>query len=275
MSNPPSELEALRERLAAVERTLVEKDRRSKRLRRLARWGAVVVLFAAGGVFAANGNCPNGLPFCFAANSPALAGSVNHNFAQLKEWLEAKVGPTSASTITSTGVTVNGSLAVVGDQSINGRLIGTNSAGNFHLDTADFGNKAMYFNWFSGNNGVVFGNGSQAQAARIDAAGNTALSGRLNVGAGGGNVPHQCVIRTTTTSYNAACSAGEIAISGGGRCNGLWRLTESLPWGGPGEGDSLGAGSVPRAWRAVCQVWGNAGTYAVPQLGVFAVCCRY
>lgn len=278
MNHTPSELEVVRERLAAVERELA--DARPPRLRRLVPLVAAVVLFAAGGVFAANGNCPNGLPFCFAADTPAQASQVNHNFMQLKEWLETKVGPTSsanvtAASVTATALTVNGSVQVNGDQAINGRLIGTNGAGNFHLDTSPTGNQAMYFNWFSGTNGVVFGNGGQSQVARIDGAGNLAVNGRMNAGGSGGNVPNQCVMRTSSSGYNVGCGAGEVAIAGGGRCSSLYRLTESLPWGGPGDGDVPSAGNPARGWRAVCQVWGNAGTYSWPQLGVWAICCRY
>jgi hypothetical protein len=280
VNQSPSELEVVRERLAVVERALAQREERGLRLRRLASLAIAVVLFAAGGVAAANGNCPNGLPFCFAADTPAQASQVNHNFMQLKEWLETKVGPTSSSAITASGITtagmtVNGSVQVNGDEGHNGRIIGTNGAGNFHLDTAATGNQAMYLNWFSGNNGVVFGNGGQAQVARIDGSGNLAVNGRINAGGSGGNVPNNCVVRSTSSSYNAACAAGEIAVGGGGRCASLYRLTESLPWGGPGEGDVPVNGAPPRAWRSVCQVWGSAGVYAVPQLGVYAVCCRY
>ena len=238
------------------------------------------MVFAAGGVFAANGNCPNGLPFCFAVDTPAQASQVNHNFMQLKEWLETKVGAVSSGSITATGITatgltVNGAVQVNGDQTTNGRVIGTNGSGNFHLDTASTGNQAMYLNWFSGNNGVVFGNGGQSQVGRLDGAGNLAVNGRMNAGGSGGNVPNQCVLRTANNAYNVGCAAGEIAVGGGGRCNSLWRLTESGPWGGATDADGPVAGSPARGWRAVCQIWGNAGNYNPPQAGVWAICCRY
>ena len=279
MNHPPSDLETVRERLAVVERQL-EESRRPSLLRRLAPVLAAGVVFAAGGVFAANGNCPNGLPFCFAVDTPAPASQVNHNFMQLKEWLETKVGPTSsanvtAAGITATGLTVNGAVQVNGDQTTNGRVIGTNGSGNFHLDTASTGNQAMYLNWFSGNNGVVFGNGGQTQVARINGAGNLAVNGHMNAGGSGGNVPNQCVLRTANNAYNVGCAAGEIAVGGGGRCNSLWRLTESGPWGGATDAEVPVAGSPARGWRAVCQIWGSAGTYTPPQAGVWAICCRY
>ena len=83
------------------------------------------------------------------------------------------------------------------------------------------------------------------------------------------------MVRQATNSYNAACAGVEIAVGGGGRCASLWRLTESIPWGGPNDGDATVVGGVPTAWRSVCLVWGNAGTYTYPQMGAYAVCCRY
>jgi hypothetical protein len=97
MSFPENkELESLRRRVSELEARVPPSPRR--------RWlGALAVVAAAlaGTAFGANGACPNGLPFCFTADSPALASEVNHNFSQLKEWLEAKVGPTSTSTVTA------------------------------------------------------------------------------------------------------------------------------------------------------------------------------
>lgn len=94
------ELNQMKARLAAIE---AERHR----ARRKAGGGlliATLVALAAGTVSAANGNCPNGLPFCFSADTPALAGEVNHNFMQLKEWLETKVGPISSNGVTASTV---------------------------------------------------------------------------------------------------------------------------------------------------------------------------
>lgn len=67
------------------------------RLKRTWLWGLsftalIASLVLARTALAADGNCPNGLPFCFAGNTPAVASQINHDLAQLKEWLEAKVG---------------------------------------------------------------------------------------------------------------------------------------------------------------------------------------
>ncbi len=258
------ELQALRARLEVLEAVIRQRPARSPRAAAAVIVGALVLV--AGVVSAANGNCPNGLPFCFAPDSPAQAEQVNHNFHQLKEWLETKVGSVGGNAIsTSAGIASTGDISIT-----NGRLIGTNGAGNFHIDTT--GN-ALYLNWFSGN-GVTFGNGAQGQVARMDNQGNLSLNGRLTVGNVGGNVPFSCVVRSSTTSHNVACAANEIAVGGGGRCGSLWRLTESGPWGGALDSQPWVEGQPARAWRSVCQIWGNAGSYAVPQSGGFAICCR-
>jgi hypothetical protein len=82
---------------------------------------AVHVHAAATVAGAANGNCPNGLPYCFAPDTPALASNVNWNFAQLKEWLEQKVGTsgTAAVTMTST-LNVTGQATLTGGASVTG-----------------------------------------------------------------------------------------------------------------------------------------------------------
>ncbi len=266
------ELKALRERLEVLEARLRHRPSRRPKVT-AAAIAMALVCGAAGVVFAANGNCPNGLPFCFAPDTPAQAGQVNHNFSQLKEWLEAKVGAvttpaisTAAGLSTTGGLQVNNSNITLTD----GRLIGTNPAGNFHIDAT--GN-ALYLNWFSGN-GVTFGNGAQGQVGRLDNQGNLSVNGRVTVGNTGGNVPFNCVVRTASSVNQVACAANEIAVGGGGRCSYLWRLTESLPWGGASDSDTPVNGQPARAWRSICQVWGSAGTYSTPQLGSYAICCR-
>lgn len=105
------ELVALRARVDAIE----EARRRRWQLLRLALIVSCAVFASMGGVaWAANGECPNGLPFCFVANSPALASEVNQNFAQLKEWLETKVGSVGAANVVSSSVNVTGNATVNG-----------------------------------------------------------------------------------------------------------------------------------------------------------------
>lgn len=279
------ELQVLRARLEVLESEVRRRPSRRPRIVATALVAAIVV-GVAGVVSAANGNCPNGMPFCFSPDSPAEAAQVNHNFSQLKEWLESKVGPVAAPAISSsTGInstgrmTTSGGLTVTGggvtvtntDVALsNSRLIGTNASGNFHIDTT--GN-ALYLNWFSGN-GVIFGNGAMGETARVDNQGNLSVAGRMTVGNTGGNVPFSCIVRTAVGTYNVGCAPNEVAVGGGGRCDSLWRLTESLPWGGNADNQPFVNGQPARGWRAVCQIWGNAGNYTPPQSGTFAICCR-
>lgn len=191
-----AELDALRHRVGELER------RRARRPVLVAF--AVGVALAAGGTFAANGNCPNGLPFCFAANEPARAAQVNHNFAQMKEWMEAKIGDAGtpgvqATSVTATNLTVNG-----------GRLTGNNAASNFHIDPAG---ARLYLNWFGGNDGLVFGNGAQGQVARLTSGGTMSLNGGLN-GAGSLCIkPVDCAWEGQfTCGGSGTCSSGKVMI---------------------------------------------------------------
>lgn len=99
-------LASLQTHLSALTRELDElKSRERARTRRL-RVGLGLSAFAAviaTGASAANGACPNGLPFCFQADQPALASQVNHNFMQMKEWVEDKVGTVGTGTTVQTG----------------------------------------------------------------------------------------------------------------------------------------------------------------------------
>jgi hypothetical protein len=106
MTTPSSELDALRVELTELrERTQqLERGSRARRRTLKALLGTALLGVLSGGVaYAANGNCPNGLPECFAANTPAMASAVNLNFAQLKEWLEQKVGTAGTATVTMSG----------------------------------------------------------------------------------------------------------------------------------------------------------------------------
>lgn len=125
----------LRARLTEMENELQKlKGQRSKaRLSTIVMLGLVVVVATMGSALAANGNCPNGLPFCFAANAPAKASEVNHNFAQVKEWIEGKVGPVGAAVsvpsaaafannVSVTGSVGSATLSTSGNTTIGGTL---------------------------------------------------------------------------------------------------------------------------------------------------------
>ena len=154
-----AELETLRARTTELERerdwALQQRRLLQKRfLATLAGVGLVGVL-GSGVAIAANGNCPNGLPYCFVADSPAHASEVNHNFAQLKEWLEQKVGPTG-----TPQVTLSGSVNAIRVQQ------GTTS------NAATAGTKALFVSGNfgdgqSGNGGVEFRHDNLTQGVGI------------------------------------------------------------------------------------------------------------
>ncbi|MBW2524928.1 MAG: hypothetical protein JRI23_12160 [Deltaproteobacteria bacterium] len=73
---------------------------RARSRRRAVRWAGILALLVGGaaGVAVADPDpgdvldCADGDLFCFDPGRPARSGEVNHNFAQVKAWLEQKVG---------------------------------------------------------------------------------------------------------------------------------------------------------------------------------------
>ena len=188
------------------------------------------------------------------ANAPAIAADVNGNTQQVVNWLTQKTGPVGSPNVAVTGtLAVSGTLTATGATSLQGVTATGVSAGTGTFSTANI---------------------STVSATAVNTT-TLNVGGAASFGGVGGNVPFGCVSRVQTGSYNTACAANEIAVGGGGRCSSGWRLTESLPWNGPNDTDGPpGNGSIGRAWRSVCQVWGNAFTYAAPQMGSYAVCCK-
>lgn len=113
---PHDATDALLRRLSSIEGEL-------RRARRRQRWwvlAAAGLVFSLGTAWAADGACPNGLPFCFVADQPARASEVNHNFAQLKEWLEAKVGAPGGTVVVASPATFSNTLTTSGTASFSG-----------------------------------------------------------------------------------------------------------------------------------------------------------
>ena len=114
-----NEVRALRAHVEAIEQAKLQ---RWRLFRRLAAVTSALLVSLGGIAWAANGNCPNGLPFCFAPNTAAKAAEVNQNFAQLKEWIEQKVGPTTSADVTTAGATTTAKLTVNGLTTVTGDL---------------------------------------------------------------------------------------------------------------------------------------------------------
>jgi hypothetical protein len=106
-------LKDMQQRLESMEAERRAEQLARRRTRRVFTVGLLLSTLTGGGIaYAANGNCPNGLPYCFGADTPALASEVNHNFMQLKEWVEQKTGAVgNAAVRIQTGATSNVSTA--------------------------------------------------------------------------------------------------------------------------------------------------------------------
>lgn len=103
-----NELRELRARVAMLERR--------PRLRPWIIAGAVAGAMVGVSALGASVACPNGIPYCFQPNDPALASEINADFAALKTYLEAKVGATGplatpSNDISTHNVTASGTVS--------------------------------------------------------------------------------------------------------------------------------------------------------------------
>jgi hypothetical protein len=207
-----SELAALRERVASIENRERE---RSARLRRRALFVVLAAAFGSVGALAASGNCPNGMPYCFTAGTPALSSQVNYNFAQLKEWLENKTGPvdggttlgdvTVAGAVSTTGnVNVGGDVHVDGGLTVgrNATIAGTLTAGTLTTTTPVAGTVLGGFSWNCNQSSSVL-RGCTAWGAAT--CGGGCLVGTCS--AGTSRIVTQGSCYNTTDNFNGYCYA--------------------------------------------------------------------
>lgn len=138
-SDEATELEIIKARLETLEGAETARRTRNARLRRLTLVAAGLLSLLYGGAWAADGNCPNGFPFCFTSDTPANASEVNHNFSQLKQWVEQKVGTVNSADVALTGTTtVSGPATFSGTSTFNGALnAGTVSAATLNGTTVN------------------------------------------------------------------------------------------------------------------------------------------
>ncbi len=205
------ELAELRARLASL-----EAERTSARGR--VRWaGAAVVIAVLVGTAAsaASGACPNGLPFCFTSDTPALASEVNMNFMQLKEWLELKVGTVAAPVRITTGATV--STITPPTQATRALFVSANTSGNTD-PIVDFRHDNLTQGVGIGWNSVVATgtNANQSLFLVPKGSGQVVIPSDLNVG-GNLNVGATTASCTTGPCY---CTGGMHPLSWTGTCNG-------------------------------------------------------
>jgi hypothetical protein len=140
--------------------------------------------------------CTNGIPFCFAPNDPALASEINLNFAALKTWLEAKVGPT-------------GTLASPSGDITTGRIVTTGVAPAYQnwttfpvgAGTAGIVNDNVSFKAL-----MVVGNSSAGGKRKVQIYDDLYVSSDVVVGGAGSLTVNGPVVRN---GYAVACAAGE------------------------------------------------------------------
>jgi len=242
---------------------------RAPRKSRWARWGLLTALLASA-AFAQL--------VVFQPDTPALASQVNANFAQLKTWLETKVGAVSSAGVTASSVSTPSLTATAA--TVNGTLSAT-----YYLPP--YGDWSALPGFGAGGAGIVndnnvykrlmlVGNTSAGPGARqVQVYDDLTVSGKLKVLGSGGNTLHACRVHGASNSYNAVCSSSEVAISGGGTCpyNGDSNtFAVSVPWNS-GANAPAGENTMPDSWRTECLVWGNNGTRPAPTTS-YAVCCQ-
>lgn len=211
------ELESLRSRLESL-----EEERRVTR-RRL-RTGAVVasfaVAFSAGVVGAATGNCPNALPVCFTADTPAIASEVNLNFAQLHEWMAQKVGTVGTADVTHTGT-----------ESFSGAsrqlLFLNNTTNGMGVQTgAVYSRTTDGFAWFKNgsHNDARFNNGGGSTLATLDSSGlavPTTVSANSVVGNGVSSNGNIYAAGDISAGGNSTPAAGDSAAVDRNTCSNI------------------------------------------------------
>ncbi|MBL8933815.1 MAG: hypothetical protein JNM69_04630 [Archangium sp.] len=219
------EVEVLKHRLAAVE------QQRRVRL----RWLVAAVLTVASVAFAQL--------TVFTPDTPAYASEVNGNFAQLKTWLEQKVGAVGSPNVAITGTTTLASATVNGNAALGPTTIsGTTSitgATNITGATGITGNLTVSGrvapNYDSGWQAVTIGNNytfahnfnatpSQIQLLACGAISGNACTTRVVLATSGFNDGSSCInpintmtdLNTITVALTPGCNAWGYYLAGTG-----------------------------------------------------------
>lgn len=227
LSNEPTPLSDLQQELTQLRERVSALEARDARRR---RWilGLVAASFVMAPLaIAANGNCPNGLPNCFVANNPALAAQVNHNFAQLKEWLELKVGTVATNVTISTPTTINSTLDVPGAVANGGNITASGALSARSMTIATTANV----------NGAFSAIGASSIGSTLTVAGATTLNSTLNVsGATTVNGNFSAPNNQHEGCYDTAYECGWLQCANGYYMVGL-DIAENENCGGSGDFD--------------------------------------
>ena len=212
-----AELADVRARLATLEAERANARRRVRRVTGLAVLAALVGTAAS----AASGACPNGMPFCFNPDEPALASQVNMNFAQLKEWLESKVGTVGTGVKITTGATVSPTVPSLAPpaQATRALFVSAPTTGGGE-PIADFRHDNQTQGIGIGWNSIVATGSSTNQDIQLFAKGNGQIVANSNlVVASNSNlqVGASTTICATSPCY---CPSGSYLLSWTGTCSG-------------------------------------------------------
>ena len=213
-----AELADVRARLA----TLEAERTNSRRKVRWAGGAAVLAALVGTAASAASGACPNVMPFCFNPDEPALASQVNMNFAQLKEWLESKVGTVANPVKIATGATV--STTTPPAQASRALYVSANTSSATE-PIADFRHdnktQGIGIGW---NSIIATGTATDQDLALVPkgsglvvAVGGLAVTANLSVG---GNLNVGATTNTSCTTSPCYCPTGQFPLSWTGTCSG-------------------------------------------------------
>jgi hypothetical protein len=127
--------------------------------------GAVLGTLTLGSLsWAASTGCPNGLPVCFQANTPALAGDMNLDLSTIKDWIESKVGAVTTGNVTIAGTTQHTNTVTIQTTAAGNPLVVTGPLSDGYssfLNTVEFRNDTVLQGIGIGYGGVYATGASQ------------------------------------------------------------------------------------------------------------------
>ena len=92
--------------------------------------------------------------------------------------------------------------------------------GNLHLDSAKLAARGVYLNWYGGDAGTYFGNGSGGQSGRVDGSGNASFGGTVTSNYGTFSAPGHII---GDAQYGFYASAGSLFYKSASTGNHIWR----------------------------------------------------
>lgn len=177
----PKQLQDLDGEVAALRSRLADLETAQSR-RRLFGVAFVALLALVGGTaWAATGNCPNGMTYCFVADRPALASEVNYDFSELRDLNSAYVSQIGGGVPSTQAAAPVTSLSLpAGSYVVSGKLyaISSTTAGNHTLLCSLRSSEGSTSIDFTNSNSAptTYNNLSLLGATTLNAAGTVSLS---------------------------------------------------------------------------------------------------